>query len=148
MIEALDLVLKKAGAQIGSLMLYDSHDQALRIVAAQGFDIETMKQIKNLKLTSGKGVAGHVYETGKPYYLKHPPKDPLFESENINLGPSFQFLSIPLKTTQSQTVGVLNIHFPAKQLLSASDLESLANLANRLTVDYLPRFKSPEPLPA
>ncbi|MBI4062677.1 MAG: GAF domain-containing protein [Elusimicrobia bacterium] len=140
--EALDLVLRQARAKIGSLMLFDPLERALRIVAARGFSQDIMDHIKNLRLTPGQGIAGHVYQTGHPYYLKSPEDDPLFVRQNIPVGPGFQFLSIPLRNDHKQTVGVLNIHFPTESVLGPDDLMALSQLANRLTVKYLPVFNS------
>lgn len=135
--EALDAVLDRARAKTGSLMLLDERLEALRIVAARGFPNETVENVKKFFLRPGQGVAGHVYVTGRPYYLRHPQDDSLFVKPPIPTGPNFQFLSLPLQDGAGKTVGVLNIHFPTETLMGAPELEDLARLANRVVGKYL-----------
>ena len=130
---ALDSVLARAKAQVGSLMLLDPDTHALRIVAARGFSQEVMDQVKKLTLAPGQGIAGHVYQTGKPYYLRDPQKDPMFVHQNISLNSNFQFLSLPLADQQGRTIGVLNIHFPTEVVLGSYELDQISRLANQLT---------------
>ncbi|MBI4669712.1 MAG: GAF domain-containing protein [Elusimicrobia bacterium] len=130
-------ILTEAGAKTGSVMLMDSQAKALRIIAAQGFPEEIVNEVKNLTLASGQGIAGHVYQTGKPYYLRDPKKDALFVHQSIPLGKDFQFLSLPLKNDKGATIGVLNIHFPTEIMLDTQELDHLAAKANRLAAEAL-----------
>ena len=143
----LSTVLNHAKAKVGSLMLMDESVSLLRIVEATGFPSDTLEAIKKFTLNPGQGVAGHVYLTGQPYYLRHPQEDALFVPPPIPFGPNFQFLSLPLKDANGQTVGVLNIHFPTDALMGAKELEGLAQLANLATSEFLARFGGPARLP-
>lgn len=130
---ALDSILMHARAKIGSLMLLDPKSRFLRIVAARGFSKDVMDHVKKLTLAPGQGIAGHVYQTGEPYYLRDPRKDPLFVHQNITLGGNFQFLSLPIRDGQGAVIGVLNIHFPTELVLGPEDLDYICRLAGSLT---------------
>ncbi len=134
---ALDTVLLQAQARIGSLMMMDPQAHALRIVAARGFPTEIIEQIKKLALAPGQGIAGHVYQTGKPYYLRDAQSDPLFVPQTLPQRQHFQFLSLPVESVTGTILGVLNIHFPTEKLLNATELEDLRKLANDLILSEM-----------
>ena len=109
----------------------------LRITAARGFSGEIIEQVKGLELAAGEGIAGHVYKTGEPYYLKDSRTDPQFVDQMLPINPRFQFLSLPLCDDKQTVVGVLNIHFPTERILSSQDLEALRQTASELVNDHL-----------
>ena len=134
----LDAILLQANAETGSLMLPDSQAGFLKIVAARGFPMETVEQVKKLKLAPGEGIAGHVYQTGKPYYLRDSKNDALFVDPDAPSGAPSQFLSLPIENPQGKTIGVLNIHFPTEKLLSSSELRELHEMASSLVASQMP----------
>lgn len=139
----LDTILNQAKARIGSLMMMDTQSQTLKIVAARGFPGEIIDQIKRLSLPPGQGIAGHVYQTGKPYYLKDHKNDPLFIPQNLSLKLPFHFLSFPLEDDLGQVLGVLNIHFPTEKILNAKELDELRRLANELVSSEINQQQAP-----
>lgn len=134
---ALDYILDQARAKTGSLMLMDSGRGKLRIVAARGFPETIIEQIKKFELNPGQGIAGHVYQTGEPYYLKNAAADPQYVQHAWSIESRFQFLSLPLAGGNKKTVGVLNIHFPTDRLLNAKELELLRLAASELVINEL-----------
>lgn len=133
----LDAVLKQAEAGVGSLMLAEPGSRDLQIVAARGFPGDIIEQVKKMRLSSGEGIAGHVYQTGKPYFLRDSSNDSLFVKRDLPMGFQNQFLSLPIANTGGRTIGVLNIHFPSQKILSSSELEDLHAMASKLVAREL-----------
>ncbi|MBI4368961.1 MAG: GAF domain-containing protein [Elusimicrobia bacterium] len=144
--QALDTILHQAGARVGSLMIMDPFLKKLRVAAARGFNHEVMKRLHQLTLKPGQGVAGHVFETGQPYYLRDPKEDTLFVHQDVSLSSNFQFLSLPLKGKTGLVIGVLNIHFPTDNVLDSGDLDRLSRAANRLVAETVERNLPRPPL--
>lgn len=135
--KVLDHILRQARAQTGSLMLLDSGCQVLKIAAAKGFSGDVIEEIKKMRLALGEGVAGHVCQTGKPYYVRSSKSDPTYVEKGASSDRDFQFLSLPLENRKGRAIGVLNIHFPNAKLLNAAELQELHRLASRLVSEEL-----------
>jgi signal transduction histidine kinase len=131
-------------ADSGILSLYDPEEERLNIVAAQGYDFNTLKKIH---LAPGEAMGGRVIATGEAELYPtpddiaearanlSPEHQALWEQASASLGPPYSAVCIPLVTTQAKVgIFLLENHtqpnsFSADDipfLLAVSDLIALA----------------------
>lgn len=105
------LVEKSLKLEKGSLLLYDSPSETLRLVAAVGLSAEEMERgIYQL----GEGITGKVFDSGEAMFIRSVANDPLFlnrvgylnhfKSDPTNVS----LLSAPIKSDLS-IIGVLSV---------------------------------------
>jgi diguanylate cyclase (GGDEF)-like protein len=100
-----DMSVRLAGAEKGSLMLCENGSSHLTIMAAKGINKRLLSEIK---VRSGEGIAGRVFEEGLPLMgSDRETPDQVFSKRRPNYRTD-SFLSIPL-TSGGKTIGVLNI---------------------------------------
>lgn len=92
-------------AEQGSLMLLDEESAELLVKAKKGIN-EIIKE--NMKTRSGEGIAGKVFESGKPLLIEDVEKDPRISQKNKQRYKTKSFISIPIKI-EDRVAGVLNI---------------------------------------
>ncbi len=88
-----------------SLMLWDIEDEMLKIIKSKGLSEDTERLVK---LRPGEGIAGRVFQEGKPILVKNvfdEPKFKEFEEQGEELK---SFYSVPLKTKKG-CIGTINV---------------------------------------
>jgi len=94
-------------------------------------DGKTGRRMKEIRFPADKGVAGHVYHTGKPYMVPDTSQDPYFFQE-VDEKSSFQthsMLDVPLQS-QNRLVGVLCAVNKKDELFDQADIDLLTAIAN------------------
>ncbi len=97
----------------GSLVLYNTTEGNLKIVAAVGLSPDEMEKGT---YQPGEGVTGKVFESGEPMIIRSVAKDPLFLNRvgylaHFHLNPdNVSFLSVPVKSDLA-IIGVLSVFF-------------------------------------
>ncbi|MBI4710773.1 MAG: diguanylate cyclase [Nitrospirae bacterium] len=92
-------------AEQGSLMLLNFDGSELLVEAKRGIDSILAKEIK---IKKGEGIAGKVFETGRPILVQDVENDPRLNQKNKPRYKTKSFLSVPLKI-EDRVTGVLNI---------------------------------------
>ena len=99
------LVIEEASRLINStsasVMLHNEKSNYLEITAAKG----TAERIKDLKISANKGIAGHVFVSGKPEVVNDVTQDPRYI---INETESYALICVPI-LTKDKILGVVNI---------------------------------------
>lgn len=88
-----------------SLMLWDIEDEMLKIIKSEGLSEDTERLVK---LRPEEGIAGRVFQEGKPILVKNvfdEPKFKEFEEQGEELK---SFYSVPLKTKEG-CIGTINV---------------------------------------
>ncbi len=118
-------------AEAVSLMLFDEDRRELRIAAANGLPGNVIETQKTLV---GRGIAGHVAESGKPLVISEGvPLDP--EIHGIVDRPEIlSALSLPLQS-RGQVIGVLNLsRMRGGEPFTPGDLELATVLASQAAI--------------
>jgi len=112
------------GAQKGSLMLYDHQAEAIRVRMVHGLPdalVEARINAGELPTRSfqvGEGIAGKVFQTGRPLMIAHTRRDPRFVGEGEHVG---MILCHPL-VDKGESIGVVNLtHTSADGVLRHDD---------------------------
>ncbi len=84
-------------AERGSILLFDPREGLLRIAVARGIPPEV---VENVRTRPGEGLAGKVYETGEPQFLRNMGSGAAYKSGSAMI--------LPLRM-KGQTLGVLNL---------------------------------------
>ena len=92
-------------AEQASLMIYDETSGDLAIKFVKGLN---EKIVQNLRLKPGEGIAGFVFETGKPLLVNNINEDSRFETRQRARYKTKSLMSIPLKV-HHRKIGVLNV---------------------------------------
>lgn len=99
------LVIEEASRLISStsasVMLHNEKNNHLEIISAKG----TAERIKNLKISANKGIAGHVFVSGKPELVNDVTQDQRYI---INETESYALICVPI-LTKDKILGVVNI---------------------------------------
>lgn len=121
-------------AEKGSLMMPEDNN-ALRIKAVKGIN---RYLVKDIKVPRGEGIAGRVFQDGKPVFSKDIAKD--MEQEGLPaVKPKSRyitnsFISVPLKFA-SETIGVINVSDKATgEEFTESDLSLLKSFASYASI--------------
>ena len=94
-------------------------------------DGETGRKMKEIRFPADKGVAGHVYRTGRPYIVPDTSRDPYFFRE-VDEKSSYQtrsMLDVPLQI-QDRLIGVLCAVNKKEETFDQPDVELLTAIAN------------------
>jgi len=118
-------------AEQGSLLIFDEEARELSVKSIKGLN---EKLVKKLRLTPSQGIAGFVFETGRPLLTENIDKDPRFQTNQRARYKTKSFLSVPL-AIHNRRIGVLNI---ADKIGGAAfdeaDLKLLQAIANHACV--------------
>jgi len=125
----LDHLLETFNASRASIMLYDSQEGALKVVAARGIPEHA---IAGIRVKKGEGISGEVFLKSKPLLIrdagKSKPKEGKYHSRSFISAP---MIASPYKVGE-QTLGVVNVTDRIDGSgFSASDLKLLSILANQ-----------------
>ncbi len=88
-----------------SLMLFDEEDKLLKIIKSKGLSEDTERIVK---LKIGEGIAGRVFQEGKPLLVKNVIEEPQFKVFQLQRESFKSFYSVPLKT-QDGCIGTINV---------------------------------------
>lgn len=106
----LDHLLQTFNASRASIMLYDSEENALKIVAARGIPESVQASIRVKK---GEGISGEVFQKSKPLLMKDAQKVKGAKKKGKNQYHSRSFISAPMIASPyrvgEQTLGVVNV---------------------------------------
>lgn len=101
----IETLSQQTGAGRISIMLYEDKERFLRIVAAEGLKKEI---IDRARIRPGEGIAGKVFQDGKPVILNGGPDDNSAYSSFMKLKNITAAVSFPLKS-RDHVLGVVNI---------------------------------------
>jgi diguanylate cyclase (GGDEF)-like protein len=119
------------GAEKCSLMMPDETDDVLRVVSTKGVNKWLMKDVK---LRTGEGIAGKVFELGEPILIDSREKLKTFLPSSRPLFKTQSCMSIPLKIAD-ETIGTLNLSDKASgKPFNKGDLAAIAPLAMQATL--------------
>lgn len=123
----LNMTMKGISADTGSIMLFDKVKEELAIATAEGLDAEI---IRNSVLKLGEGIAGKIFEKGKPVIVEDLSKDESFRG--LSKTGQGSFICLPMKV-KNRPLGVINL---AKKSLgytfTENDLKFLTTLINHI----------------
>lgn len=88
-----------------SLMLFDIENEMLQIVKSKGLSKDTERMVK---LRAGEGIAGRVFQEGKPLLVKSVLDEPQFKVFQGQKERYKSFYCVPLKT-QDGCIGTINV---------------------------------------
>jgi diguanylate cyclase (GGDEF)-like protein len=101
----LEMAAELANASSGSLMIFDEHDQKLRIAVAKGM---SPPLARTMTLSLGEGIAGRVASSGAPLLVNDIERDTRVASPNRPRFRTKSFISMPLRSRE-RLIGVLNL---------------------------------------
>ncbi|PIQ23363.1 hypothetical protein COW36_08455 [bacterium (Candidatus Blackallbacteria) CG17_big_fil_post_rev_8_21_14_2_50_48_46] len=116
-------------AEASSLALVDQSTHELVFHFAQG---EAGKVVESMRIPVGKGIAGHVAETGKPTIVPDVSKDERF-FKGVDEQSKFQTRSIicvPMTRSGNKVLGILQVLNKKEGTFDETDLILFASLAN------------------
>jgi len=114
-----------------SVILMDKENKEFFFRVSAYDDDETGQRMKEIRFPADKGVAGHVYRTGKPYIVPDTSRDPYFFGE-VDEKSSYQtrsMLDVPLQI-QDRLIGVLCAVNKKEGTFDQPDVELLTAIAN------------------
>jgi PAS domain S-box-containing protein len=118
-------------AEGASVILLDKENMEFFFRVSAYDDDETGQRMKEIRFPADKGVAGHVYRTGKPYLVPDTSRDPYFFRE-VDYKSSYQthsMLDVPLQI-QDRGIGVLCAVNKKEGSFDQADVELLTAIAN------------------
>ncbi len=121
-------LIRVAGAMV---LLIDEQKQEFYVPVAAYADGETGSRMKEIRFPMDKGVAGHVYRTGKPLIVPDTAQSPYFYDQ-VDKQARFQtksMLDVPLRI-QNRMIGVLCAVNKMEGGFDATDVELLSAVAN------------------
>ncbi|MCS6886344.1 MAG: GAF domain-containing sensor histidine kinase [Acidobacteriota bacterium] len=133
-----DLLLKIAAegarlveAEPGSIGIVEGEYLVFKALWYRG-----MLQEKSLVFPLGKGIAGKVAQTGKPYIVNNPDDEPsLLFPEDVKLYAPHGFMDIPIVDRNGKVVGVLDVRRPGGRLpFDETDVQILELFAHQAAV--------------
>jgi diguanylate cyclase (GGDEF)-like protein len=101
----LEMAAELIDASSGSLMIFDEHDQKLRIAVAKGM---SQPLARAMTLSLGEGIAGRVASSGAPLLVNDIERDSRVASPNRPRFRTKSFISMPLRSRE-RLIGVLNL---------------------------------------
>jgi diguanylate cyclase (GGDEF)-like protein len=122
----LDTVTDVMEAEKGSIMIYDSNTELLKIAMAKGLDKEVLRKTV---LASGESVAGHVFQTRQPMLVLDTLQDETFiRLKRLKVSPG-TMLSVPL-VSKERSLGVMNVSKSRPYSFDEVDLNLFQAIAN------------------
>jgi len=121
------LVIEEASKLISStsasVMLHNESTNCLEIISAKG----TAETIKHLNFLANQGIAGHVFNTGKPELVNDVTQDPRYMA---NENECYALICVPI-LTKDKTLGVVNISNAAQINYTSQDLKLFTALVTQ-----------------
>lgn len=118
-------------AEPGSIGLVEGDKLVFRLLWNRG-----VLESKHMIFPIGKGVAGKVAETGKPYIVNDPDNDPnLLFPEEVKLYAPYGFIDVPIIDRKGKVVGVLDVRRPkGRAPFTETDLQMIELLTHQAAV--------------
>jgi len=105
----LEMIVKIVSVERASLMLYNKRTKRLEIFASKGIPKDIVRRVK---LRSGEGISGKVFESGKPMLVGDIEKIPEYKLKKESKFETRSFLSVPLIYSggegKKEIMGVVN----------------------------------------
>jgi adenylate cyclase len=121
------LVIEEASRLISStsasVMLHNESSDCLEMISAKG----TADKIKDLKFLTNQGIAGHVFNTGKPELVNDVTQDPRYMA---NENDCYALICVPI-LTKDKTLGVVNISNSEQINYTSQDLKLFTALVTQ-----------------
>jgi signal transduction histidine kinase len=114
-------------ADKGVLLVQDDKNGGLRVVAAHGFQEETIKKVD---IALGHGIAGIVAETGEPIIVEDVDLDERVSREIVDAEGIRSFIQVPIKIA-GELYGVLSADYTSPQTFGEAHKRLLVALAQR-----------------
>lgn len=129
----LDHLLETFNASRASIMLYDSTENALKVVAARGIP-ENVRA--GIRVKKGEGISGEVFLKSKPILMKEGARSKVSKVKSSSKYFSRSFISAPMIASPyrmgEQTLGVINVTDRLDgSSFSSADLKLLSLLASQ-----------------
>ena len=124
-------VQKLVKADGATVLLVDQSRQEFYIPAASYLDSTTNTRMREIRFPVDKGVAGHVFQTGKPLIVHDTSSSPHFY-EQVDMDADFEhksILDVPLRH-QERVIGVLCAVNKQEGMFDEADVELLSAVAN------------------
>lgn len=119
-----------AGAEQASLMIFDETSQELSIKCVKGLN---EKIVQNLRVKPGQGIAGLVFETGRPLLVKNVDQDPRFTERQRARYRTRSLICVPLRIDQRK-IGVINLTDKVGDGFDENDLRLVESIASHASV--------------
>ncbi|OPZ66621.1 MAG: Nitrogen fixation protein VnfA [Candidatus Aerophobetes bacterium ADurb.Bin490] len=120
--ELLELILERClvltGAKTGSVMLTNSEEGVLDIIAFKGID---EKVAQRTKLKIGEGITGWAAQSGLPKLVNNTKQDPLYVAVTEGL---LSEIAVPIRS-ENKIIGVISVDSNKEDAFSEEDLELL-----------------------
>lgn len=119
------------GVAGASVLLIDEQKQEFYIPVSAYDNGETGSKMKEIRFPMDKGVAGHVYRTGRPMIVPDTAKNPYFYDQVDKMAQyrHENMLDVPLRI-QSRMIGVLNAVNKKEGMFDNADVDLLSAVAN------------------
>ncbi len=133
--ERLEFIIKEVRDIIGltgaSVILFDEKKNEFFFREAVYEDDETHKRIKEIRFPADKGVAGHVYRTGKPLIVPDYPNSPYYfgHVDKLSGYQTKNMIDVPIRTPD-RIIGVLCAVNKKEGKFDEEDLELLSAIAS------------------
>jgi len=123
------------GVEGASVILLDEEKKEFFFPVAAYDNTETGKKMKEIRFPADKGVAGHVYRTGKPLIVPDTTKSPYF-FQAVDHQADYQtrsMLDVPIRV-QDRMIGVLCAVNKKEGEFSQADMDLLSTVANMVAL--------------
>lgn len=137
--KTIDAILSRGvqvlNAERGSLFLLDDkYEELVERVAVFGVqgDVNIDEQLKD-QFRGGKGIAGEVFNTGKPRLIQNVRKDKSFAFRDADRDKMRSLVCVPLMIKDT-AIGVMNIVNRREGLFNNEDLQTALTMANQAAV--------------
>ena len=126
--ELMQAVIQQTGISQISIMLYDTKEEKLRIVAARGLDPGL---VESIRVAPGDQISGWVYQHGKPVILNKEDQHSSMFAALLNQPDIVTAISFPLRICD-RVIGVLNISQKStEERFSSADKEMLSIICSQ-----------------
>jgi len=129
----MDMIREVMNVEAGSLFLVDGNE--LEFAVAFNIELKFLKELKDLRLKMGQGIAGYVAAQGESIIINNAQKSPHFYSE-IDNTTGFKTLSalcVPM-ISQGKVIGVLEVLNRIKGDFSLNDEDLLKSIASSVSI--------------
>lgn len=129
----MDMIREVMNVEAGSLFLVDGNE--LEFAVAFNIELEFLKNLKDLRLKMGQGIAGYAAAQGESIIINNAQKSPHFYSEidNITGFKTLSALCVPM-ISQGKVIGVLEVLNRIKGDFSHNDEDLLKSIASSVSI--------------
>lgn len=128
--QTLNTAIETVDASVGSILLFDPKKERLVFRYVVNPDPAVVQHLMTIELAPGQGISGAVYQEGRGRISVDAAASAQTQQVSIKTGYDVQNLvTVPLKTTEGETIGVMQICNKREGIFDADDLEVLEILA-------------------